>query len=295
MAIQNRRGAYENFDPEKLKSGERATVISGDPNANDGRAVYECFEPGVIKRMATYEDMVESIDLAAGDVAKQAADKATASAEANVSTAIKGANTAATNAQTVANTVQRKLDNGDFIGPQGPQGLPGSIENLSSQPINFVEAATAANIRSGDTMTILFGKLRKFQVDTGLNTENLNKVVNWIAARNKVLWEGTWAVGSTGTINVPDWDKYSLFLITNSDISTGVMAREGNRIAGLSGYSYNGNSIIMATNFIVTGNAWKMDQDIVKSLHTSGGNHGTKNTSIAITKIVGLEPIPEKI
>ena len=32
MAVQTRRGAYENFDPSKLLAGEWATVLSGDPN-----------------------------------------------------------------------------------------------------------------------------------------------------------------------------------------------------------------------------------------------------------------------
>lgn len=42
-----------------------------------------------------------------------------------VDTAVDGANTAAENAQAVADTVQAKLDNGDFVGAQGPQGPKG--------------------------------------------------------------------------------------------------------------------------------------------------------------------------
>ena len=43
-----------------------------------------------------------------------------------VDTAVDGANTAANNAQTVADTVQAKLDNGDFVGAQGPKGDKGA-------------------------------------------------------------------------------------------------------------------------------------------------------------------------
>ena len=62
MAIQHRRGIYENFDPTKLLPGEWAIVLSGDSSAEDGRAAYMCFAAGDVKRMATFEDMEENID-----------------------------------------------------------------------------------------------------------------------------------------------------------------------------------------------------------------------------------------
>lgn len=43
-----------------------------------------------------------------------------------VDTAVDGANTAAENAQTIADTIQAKLDNGDFVGAQGPKGDKGA-------------------------------------------------------------------------------------------------------------------------------------------------------------------------
>ena len=62
----------------------------------------------------------------AGEEAEKAADKANAAAEA--------ANTATKNAQTVANTVQAKLDNGDFNGKDGAPGSDASVtaENIQS-------------------------------------------------------------------------------------------------------------------------------------------------------------------
>ena len=47
MAIQTRKGPYNKFDSQKLLTGEWATVTEGDPNADDGRAVYMCFLPGI--------------------------------------------------------------------------------------------------------------------------------------------------------------------------------------------------------------------------------------------------------
>lgn len=60
MAIQHRRGVYERFDPTKLVAGEWAVVLSGDESADDGRAAYICFAPGTVKRVATFEDMMQA-------------------------------------------------------------------------------------------------------------------------------------------------------------------------------------------------------------------------------------------
>lgn len=53
MAIQNRRGAYTNFDPTKLKPGEFAIVQSGDPDSTDGKAVYICTQTGTVLRLVS--------------------------------------------------------------------------------------------------------------------------------------------------------------------------------------------------------------------------------------------------
>lgn len=59
MAIQVRRGIFDKFDKTRLLPGEYAVVLSGDPAAKDGRAVYVCFAAGAVKRLSTYEDMVD--------------------------------------------------------------------------------------------------------------------------------------------------------------------------------------------------------------------------------------------
>ena len=52
MAITMRHGPYNKFDPQKLRTGEIAAVTEGDPHASDGKAIYQCFSPGDVKRMA---------------------------------------------------------------------------------------------------------------------------------------------------------------------------------------------------------------------------------------------------
>lgn len=97
MAIQNRRGSYSDFDKSKLVSGEWAVVTSGDPASNSGRSVYMCFEPGQVKRMATYEDMTDNITNATADVVKAANDSLQP-----LVTQAKNSQTAAANSQTEA-------------------------------------------------------------------------------------------------------------------------------------------------------------------------------------------------
>lgn len=61
MALLMRGGAYEKFDPAKLRPREWAVVLSGDPQAKYGRAAYLCFGSGDVRMMATYEDAKDII------------------------------------------------------------------------------------------------------------------------------------------------------------------------------------------------------------------------------------------
>ena len=62
MAIQLRRGAYENFDPQKMKPAEVGVVQSGDPTSADGKAVYVAIQPGDAKRMASLDELEDYND-----------------------------------------------------------------------------------------------------------------------------------------------------------------------------------------------------------------------------------------
>ena len=109
MAIQTRRGAYDDFDPAKMLPGELATVTSGDPGANDGRSVYACFAAGDVKRMATYEDMQENINAVTAEIQSQltaAVNQAVSEAETAITaaeTATAQANQAKSDADAAAN------------------------------------------------------------------------------------------------------------------------------------------------------------------------------------------------
>ena len=101
MAIQHRRGIYDRFDPSRLVAGEWAIVLSGDTSASDGRAAYICFAAGTVKRIATYEDMAESIANANEELIEELTAQITAATTA-ANTAASNANTKATAANTAA-------------------------------------------------------------------------------------------------------------------------------------------------------------------------------------------------
>lgn len=63
MAIQNRRGAYADFDPTKMLPGEYAVVMSGDPSDSSGCAVYLCLASGIVKRLVFADQFEDGLDL----------------------------------------------------------------------------------------------------------------------------------------------------------------------------------------------------------------------------------------
>lgn len=83
MAIQVRRGIFDKFDKTRLLPGEYAVVLSGDPVARDGRAVYVCFAAGSAKRLATHEDMYDFLVDARDDTIEYIETVATADVRAD--------------------------------------------------------------------------------------------------------------------------------------------------------------------------------------------------------------------
>lgn len=73
MAIQNRRGNYEDFVPSKMLPGEFAVVQNGDPNSTDGKAVYMAFQTGDVKRLATYNELQNEVSKATEEIADEVA------------------------------------------------------------------------------------------------------------------------------------------------------------------------------------------------------------------------------
>ena len=161
MAIQNRRGIYTNFDPSKMVEGELAVVLSGDPGSSTGRSLYVCFGPGIVKRIADYEDAADMIDAATEDV--QASFLAAVNqAISDADTATDTATSAAQTAQTAAQTAIDAADTADTAAQEARSYVLGDISNKT---VTFTEAANRETIQSTESTATLFGKIKKWFSD----------------------------------------------------------------------------------------------------------------------------------
>lgn len=175
MAIQMRRGAYVNFNPAKLMPGEWAVVVSGDSGAKDGKAAYICFAAGDVKRVATYEDMVDNVhdavDQNNGAIIKEITDAANKASQ-QASGAASRADAAANQALQIANSVAQgsagssdmaalkqqnaqlfqRLANlsGEFIYSDGTVYCPASKASVSGDTVSFGGTCSV----SGSTVTL---------------------------------------------------------------------------------------------------------------------------------------------
>ena len=109
---------YLNIELRAVKNGVvyKSSVFTGTV----ALSLYgDADKPGEVVR-----DVLDRVDAALN--AAEATKNQLELALGDVTTAVGSANTAANNAQAVADTVQAKLDNGDFVGAQGPKGDPGT-------------------------------------------------------------------------------------------------------------------------------------------------------------------------
>lgn len=109
MALQMRRGVWDQFDPTQMVAGEFATILSGCPHTANGRALYHCTAAGSVERIATIEDMIDAIMNTTDEIAQQfASDLTEAIEDAEAATgaandAADAATTSAGGADTAAN------------------------------------------------------------------------------------------------------------------------------------------------------------------------------------------------
>lgn len=201
MAIQNRRGNYSDFDPDKMLPGEWGAVLADDPSSKNGKSVYMCFAPGDTKRMATYEDMDENIRKATEEIAEDLSDQIIAEAKPAIDQAV-------ANAQEITQTLQEKLEAGEFTGPEGPRGPAGSLEGLEDETVEFTEPEQTENLISGDSVRVLFGKISKF-MKGGAGTGILDKVypvgsiyMSVNSVNPSALLGGVWEAWGAGRVPV---------------------------------------------------------------------------------------------
>ena len=143
MAIQSRRGAYGDFDPDKMLPGEWASVLKDDPKAQDGKAVYMCFSAGDVKRMATYEDMKNNIQEATAEIIEQAKEEVTKDTKA--------AKESAAQAESSAKTAEEKASAAEKSASNAEKSAETSKSALASSNKNFSDQYTKKTYKKGET------------------------------------------------------------------------------------------------------------------------------------------------
>lgn len=156
MAIQDRGGKKEDFDPDKMLPREWAVCT-------DTKEVYKCFAAGDVRRMATYEEMVENINNATEDVqAMFTADMQEAIREAVEATDT--ANSTISRANSVIQDASQAKDRANAAAQAAEQYVLGDI---SSKTVTFTEASGRVNIASNESTATMFGKIKKWFSDLG--------------------------------------------------------------------------------------------------------------------------------
>lgn len=213
MAIRVRRGLKQDFDPNKLLSGELATPL-------DTRELYAAFAPGDVQKIATYENVQEMVGDATEEVIAEFIESVTEATE-SAQTATQGANTAATHATTEGDYAKAQ---GDYAKAQGDAAasivhdniatptIPGNVRgggdivvdqttgdmtaptkldktgDSKDNTTSFTQAATLTNIVSGEKHSTIFGKVMKFLSFIGTTTlttvaqtitEAINELKTW--------------------------------------------------------------------------------------------------------------------
>lgn len=159
MAVQNRRGPYDDFDPNKMLPGEWACVTNGDPGASDGKSVYMCFEAGKVKRMATYDDMKDSINEAAGDIIGELTEEVNVATETankaaeTANTASQTANTAAQSANAAVQTANSAAQKANEAAKRAEQAASGVTGNYYGAYDSFPRPGVPERLYIDNTVT----------------------------------------------------------------------------------------------------------------------------------------------
>lgn len=105
----------------------------------------------------------------------------------------------------------------------------------------------------------------------------------------QTLWTGSW---SSGSITVPDTDKYKIFIIMQGGQSVLVIKRSTNLY--VDGFtligSSSGTQYVKSFSAAINNNTWtyRWANEIA---HNVSSNHGAARNGEVITEIIGLVPI----
>lgn len=148
MAIQNRRGNESDFDPNKMLPGEWAT-------ATDTEKVWMCFKTGKVRRMATYEDMVENI----GEATEEIKTEFTAGVKSATEAAAGAANTANKAAETASNASNTANAAAETAMNAAKKAEAAAGGDISEKTVSFEEVETYSKPTSGSKISSIIANL----------------------------------------------------------------------------------------------------------------------------------------
>lgn len=285
-----RHGPYNKFDPQKLRTGELAVVTEGDPHASDGKAIYQCFSPGDVKRMATYEDMVDQIDEAGEEAidnhieekvgtalkACENATKAAQDAKTNADKAISDANTAASSASTAANTASKAAETASKAAEDCRNLIDEKhVAEIEKAVQQSLMADAVAGTATGKTVTDLPENTAPADTDYFLNaTGNVMK-------KTKVSQLITWLKEKLG-INALNTN---LLKVKNLEVSASVSANIDKNIAVNWELPADATMVAYFIEKVVgSGNT----TNIIYANFTTSGNIRVKSTSAQTVTVVAV-------
>lgn len=216
MAIQNRRGAYVDFDPTKMVAGEFAVVQSGDENTDDGKALYVAPTTGSVKRIPFADELEGLVEV--DDTLTEAGAAADAKKTGDEITALKDD----------LSDVNERL-NTEGLSEDAKQALLACFENVTwknedgQEYYNALEAALYPDVGLVSISAVFNSGTTKIYTDTPLNDLKAYLTVTALYNDGSSQTIQTYALSGTlvegqSTITVSYEQKNTTFIVTVLDV-----------------------------------------------------------------------------
>lgn len=261
--IQNRRGLRRDFDPEKMLPGEWA--VSTDQETGN-QVVWMCFQPGVVKRIGTYEDLEAQIEKLADDTKaayEQTFNEMLAHVEEMETKAVQKAQEAADSAETASQAAQgavqdawealaaaRQAQEDSQAALQGAKdakdyttfavaGVVDDVKSANDTAQAALTTAQAARKEAGSATTIATST--KADVDNmSEEVSHVQAVVDEVAEKNREI-----ELSVSGKVDGAYEENGYLYLTSNDEVVVGPL---GPFAGGSGGGGSTGNNAVLTVS-----------------------------------------------
>lgn len=211
MAIQMRRGNYDDFDPLKMRVGEWAVSIDSDSNK---QIVWMCFAPGVVKRMGTVEDFNVEIQRLIHDQME------------SINTSVSNANQSETNAKNSEDNAKLYSENAKQSEENAKRYMDSAEEyknasfnsatSASTSEANALESSNLArNYAQESARTSAISESKASEAATSASSASTSET----NATNFAIESKSWAIGGTDTRENEDTDNSKYYSIKSNEFA----------------------------------------------------------------------------